>query len=61
MNALRTFGIAVYGSGFTYTFGETFVDTIFVHTIATVQKERLQNPSNTRISSLVEGVGLFSW
>ena len=53
MNALRTFGIAVYGTGFTYTFRETFVDAI--------QKKRLQKPSNTRISSLVEGVVLFTW
>jgi hypothetical protein len=47
MNALRTFGIA----GFTYTFGETFVD---------MATERLQKASNTRISSLVEGF-LFTW
>jgi hypothetical protein len=48
MNALRMFGIAIYSAGFTYAFGETFVQ------IATKQNEKLRKLSPTRISSSVE-------
>jgi hypothetical protein len=37
MNVLKKAGIAFYGTGFAYTFGEVFLDT-------TVRKDRLYNP-----------------
>jgi hypothetical protein len=37
MNVLKKAGIAFYGSGFTYTFGEAFLDT-------TIRKGQLNNP-----------------
>ena len=58
MNALKTFGKVIYGTGFTYTFGETFYDGV-----QNFNSEKFENGRMTDYglySSAVVGIGIVT-